>query len=82
MLNQFVELDVSIVTYAPFMGKDIDNEDDDYDEENDEVNVESCEKQWIYDESLINWQYKRWYNCKCYTAKYYTFKFEEYILYI
>ena len=44
VLNQFDELDVSIVTYAPFMGKDIDDDDDDYDEENDEENVESCEK--------------------------------------
>ena len=34
MLNQFVELDVSLVTYAPFKGKDIDDDDDDYDEEN------------------------------------------------
>ena len=34
VLNQFVELDVSIVTYAPFMGKDIDDDDDVYDEEN------------------------------------------------
>ena len=34
VLNKFgVELDVSIVTYAPFMGKDIDGDDDDYDEE-------------------------------------------------
>ena len=32
VLNQFVELDVSIVTHAPFMGKDIDDDDDDYDE--------------------------------------------------
>ena len=35
VLDQFVELDVSIVTYAPFMGKDIDDDDDaEYDEEN------------------------------------------------
>ena len=34
VLNKFVELDVSIVTYAPFLGKDIDDDDDDYDEEN------------------------------------------------
>ena len=33
VLYQFVELNVSIVTYAPFMGKDIDDDDDDYDEE-------------------------------------------------
>ena len=33
VLNQFVELDMSIVTYAPFMGKDIDEDEDDYDEE-------------------------------------------------
>ena len=34
VFNQFVELDVSIVTYAPFMGKDIDDDDDNYNEEN------------------------------------------------
>ena len=36
VLDQFVELDVSIVAYAPFIGKDIDDDDDAYDEENEE----------------------------------------------
>ena len=33
MLDQFVELDVNIVTYAPFMGRDVNDDDDDYDGE-------------------------------------------------
>ena len=36
VLDQFLELDVSIVTYAKFMGKDINEDEDDYDEENEE----------------------------------------------
>ena len=36
MLNQFVELDVSIVTYAPFIPFDRDIIDDDDDEKNEE----------------------------------------------
>ena len=36
VLDQFLKLDVSIVTYAQFMGKDIDEDEDDYDEENEE----------------------------------------------
>ena len=41
VLNQFVELDVSIVTYAPFMGMNIDDDDDDYDKKMRKVG--SCE---------------------------------------
>ena len=36
VLDQFLELDVSISTYAQFMGKDIDEDEDDYDEKNEE----------------------------------------------
>ena len=43
VLDQFLELDVSIVTCTPWL-RDIDEDEDDYNEENDEGNVENCEK--------------------------------------